>query len=170
MKSSTDALANMVVGKQTPLKRLESSGSQASGSQASGSQDNATVCQQAKEPLAMEDAKAKDKLLIKAEDALKTNAGMVFKAKKIVKALPPTVLAKMHCKHLEELKVAMEEYTAQLERITINGTMPDDSKPVSMAILKDLLKDNWACAKDLSQACIMARSLMPKKAKDMERA
>ena len=66
---------------------------------------------------------------------MKTNAGIIFKANNIVKALPPTVLAKMHCKHLEELKVAVEEYTAQLESITINGTMPDDSKPVSMAIL-----------------------------------
>ena len=52
--------------------------------------------------------------------------------------------------------------------ITINGTMPDDSKLVHMAILKDLLKDSWACTKDLSQACIMAQSLMPKKAKDIE--
>ena len=41
-------------------------------------------------------------------------------------------------------------------------------KPVSMALLKDLLKDSWACAKDLSQACITAQCLMPKKAKDIE--
>ena len=96
------------------------------------------------------------------------NACIIFKAKKLVKALPPTVLVKMHCKHLEELKVAMEEYTAQLESITINGTMLDESKPVSMAILKDLSKDSWACAKDLSQACLLAQSLMPKKVKDIE--
>ena len=56
----------------------------------------------------------------------------------------------------------MEQYTAHLESITINGTMPDDSRPVSMAVLKDLLKDNWACTKDLSQACTMAQALMPK--------
>jgi len=28
----------------------------------------------------------------------------------------------MNCKHLEELKVAVEEHTAQLESITINAT------------------------------------------------
>jgi hypothetical protein len=67
----------------------------------------------------------------------------------------------MHCIHLEELKVAVEKCSAQLESITINGTMPDDSTPVYMAILKDLLKDSLACTKDLSQACIMAQSLMP---------
>jgi hypothetical protein len=48
--------------------------------------------------------------------------------------------------------------------------MPDDSEPVTMAILKDLLKDSWACTKDLSQSCIMAQALMPKQAKDIERA
>jgi hypothetical protein len=47
------------------LKRLESSGSEASGSQASGSQAsasqaNATLCQQAKEQFAIEDAKEKE--------------------------------------------------------------------------------------------------------------
>ena len=62
--------------------------------------------------MAIEDANEKDKLLIKAEEAMKTNAGIISTAKKIVKALPPTVLAKMHCKHLEELKAAMKEYTA----------------------------------------------------------
>ena len=69
---------------------------------------------------------------------------------------------------MEELNVAVEEYTAQLESITINGRMPDESKPVSMVVLKDLLKDSWACTKDLSQACLMAQSLEPKKVKDIE--
>ena len=50
-------LAKMVAGKNTPLNRLESSGSQASGSHASASQANATLRQQAKEQLAIEDAK-----------------------------------------------------------------------------------------------------------------
>ena len=75
----------------------------------------------------------------------------------------------MHCKHLEELKVAMEEYTAQLKSITINGTMPDGSKPVAMAILKDLLKDSSDCTKDWPQGCLMAQSLKPNKGKDIER-
>ena len=108
-------------------------------------------------------------LRIKAEEAFRANDGIIFKAKKIIKALPPTVLAKVHCKHLEELKVAVGEYTAQLESITINGTIPGEPKPVSMAILKDLLKDSWACTKDLSQGCLMAQSLIPKKVKDIER-
>ena len=54
-KASNDAVANLVVAKKTPLKRLESSASQASGSQAIASQANATLCQQAKEQLAIED-------------------------------------------------------------------------------------------------------------------
>ena len=72
----------------------------------------------------------------------------------------------MHCKHLEELKVAVEQYTAQLESITINGTMPDDARPVSMAVLKNLLKDSRARTKDLTQACIVAQALMPKKVQE----
>ena len=46
--------------------------------------------------------------------------------------------------------------------------MPDDSKPVSMTILKDLFKDSRACTKDLSQACTMAQALMLKKAKAID--
>ena len=164
-KSFTDALTKMVVGKKTPLKRLESTGSQASGSQASGTHEPLQV-QQANEQLAMEDAKENDKLLIQAEEAARSNAAIICKAKKIVKALPPTVLAKMHCKHLDELKVAMEQHTAQLESITMNGTMPDDSGLVSMAILKDLLQESWANTKDLSKACIMAQALMPKRVQE----
>ena len=60
----------------------------------------------------------------------------------------------------------LEQYTAKLESITINGTMPDDSTPVSIAVLKDLLKESWACTKDLSQACIMAQALMPKRVQE----
>ena len=63
----------------------------------------------------------------------------------------------------------MEEYIAQLESITINGTITGESKPVPMAILKDLLKDSWGCTNDLSQGCLMAQSLMPKNVKDIER-
>ena len=44
--------------------------------------------------------------------------------------------------------------------------MPDGSKLVFMAILQDLLKDSWACTNDLSQACIMAQALMPKRAQE----
>ena len=64
---------------------------------------------------------------------------------------------------MEELKVAVENFTAQLESVTINGTLPDDTRPVSMATLKELLKDSWAYTKDLTQALIMAQPLMPKK-------
>ena len=58
VKSSADALAKLAAGKNTPLKRLESSasqssGSQASASQASASQANATLCQHAKEQVAI---------------------------------------------------------------------------------------------------------------------
>ena len=83
------------------------------------------------------------------QEAVRQMLECLFKAKKIIKALPPTAVAKMHCKHLEEFEVVVENYTAQLENITINGTMPDDSKPVSVAILKDLLKHTWASSKDL---------------------
>ena len=79
----------------------------------------------------------------------------------------------MHCHPLcRPIYIAntwVEECTAQLESITINGTMPDDTKPVYMAILRDLLKDGWECTKDLRQACLMAQSLMSKKVKDIER-
>ena len=160
-KASTNALAGMAAGRKALAKRLESSASVAIGSHASGSQDPVPTM---RNPLAIEDAREKAKLLIKAEEAYRGNAGIVFKAKKIMKALPATSLAKKHCLNLEELKVAVEGFTAQLESMTINCTMPDDPRPVSMATLKELLKDSWAYTKDLSQACLMAQALMPKKA------
>ena len=116
--------------------------------------------------MAIEDVKENHKLLIKAEEAVRRNAAIIFKAKKIVKVLPPTVLGKMHCKSMEELKVAMEKYSAQMESITINCAMPDDSRPVPLAIFKNQLKESWACTKDLSQACIMAQALMPKRVQE----
>ena len=142
-KASTNALADLAAGKKALPKRLESS-----ASQASGSQDPQPT---GRETLAIEDAKEKDKLLIKAEEAVRGNGGLVFKAKKIIRALPPTSLAKKHSEHLEELKAAVEKFTGQLESITINGTMPDECRPVSLATLKKLLKDSWAYTKDLSR-------------------
>lgn len=159
-KTSTNALSDMASARKKLPKRLESSGSNGSGSNATGSQEPVATMAP---PLAIEDAKEKDKLLIKAEEAVKGNVGIIFKAKKIMKALPTTPLAKKHCLNLEELKVAVETSTAQLENITINGTMLDDPKPVSMATLKELLKDSWASTKELSQACLMAQALMSKK-------
>ena len=73
-------------------------------------------------------------------------------------------MAKNHCANLEELKAAVEGFTGQLEGATINGSMPDDTRPVSVATLKELLKDSWAYTKDLSRACLMAQAYMPKKA------
>ena len=58
----------------------------------------------------------------------------------------------------------MEQYTAHLESINIYCKIPDDSRFVPMAVLKDLLKGSWACTKDLSQACIMSQALMSKRA------
>ena len=156
-KASNNALADIAAGKKGLPKRIESNASQASGSQDPVPQPRS------KEPLAIEDAKEKDKLLCKAEEAVKGNGGILFKAKKIIKTLPPTALGKKRCQHLEELKVAVENFTAQLESVTINGTLPDDTRPVSMATLKELLKDSWAYTKDLTQALIMAQPLMPKK-------
>ena len=160
-KASSNALADMAAGKRALPMRSESN------AQSSGSQEALpTVPKKEKELLPIEDAKEKDKLLIKAEEALKGNAGLILKAKKIMKALPATALAKKHSHHLEELKVAVENFNAKLENITIDGTLPEDSQPVSMATLKELLKDSWAHSKDLSQACIMAQALMPKKPQD----
>ena len=160
-KASSNALADMAAGKQALPMRSVSNATQGSGSQ----DPLPTVSKPVeKELLPIEDAKEKDKLLIKAEEALKGNASLILKAKKIIKALPATALAKKHCQNLEELKVAVESFSAKLENITIDGTLPEETQPVSMAILKDLLKDSWSHSKDLSQACVMAQTLMPKKA------
>ena len=75
-KSSTDALTKLAAGKKTPPKRLASTGSQASGSQASGTHEPLHV-QQAKDQLAIEDAKETDKLLIQAEEAVRSNVVMI---------------------------------------------------------------------------------------------
>jgi hypothetical protein len=117
-KASSNALADMAAGKQALPMRSVSSANQSSGSQ----DPLPTVSKPVeKELLPIEDAKEKDKLLIKAEEALKGNASLILKAKKIIKALPATALAKKHCQNLEELKVAVESFSAKLENITIDG-------------------------------------------------
>ena len=120
-------MAKLAAGKKTPLKRLESSGSQTSGSQASASQATATLRQQAKEQLAIEDAKEKDQLLIKAEEAVKGHCLPYIQGQEDTQCMATNCSGPMHCKHLEDLKVAVEEYTAQLESITINGTVTGES-------------------------------------------
>ena len=77
----------MAAGRKALPKRLESTGGVASGSHASGTQDPVATKHN---PLAIEDAKEKDKLHIKAEEAYRGNGAIVFKAKKIIKALPAT--------------------------------------------------------------------------------
>ena len=80
-KASTDALANMVAAKKTPLMHLESSASQASGRQTSGTHE-ALYVQQAKAQVAIEDAKEKGKLQINRQEAVMGNAGMICNTKK----------------------------------------------------------------------------------------
>ena len=156
LKASSNALADMAAGQKSAIRRLESN--------ASGSNEPLAPVPMPKEFLPIEDAKEKDKLLIKAEEAVKGNASRLLKARKILRTLPATALAKKHCQNLEEIKAAVEEFSAKLETIAIDVTLPGDPQPVPLATLKDLLKDSWAHSKDLSQARIMAQALMPKKA------
>jgi len=167
-KSSTDALAKLAPGKKTPLNRLESNGSQASGNQASASQSNGTLCQQAREQLAIDSAEEKDKLLSKAEQAMIPMLAL--------SAMP--IRQSRHCNPLFWQICTANTWRNQM--LQWRRTLPNWRASPSMAqfhmtpslrpwqILKDLLTDNWACAKDLSESCIMAQSLMPKKAQDIE--
>ena len=78
-----------------------------------------------KEFLPIEDAKEQDKLLIKKiEEAVKGNACLLLNAKKTTRTLPAIALAKKHCQNMDEIKAAVEELSAKLENITIDGTLP----------------------------------------------
>ena len=72
-------MAKLAGAKKTPLKRLESTASQASASQA-----NATLCQQANEQFAIEDAKEKGKLLTKAEEAVQKGLEQAMRDRTVV--------------------------------------------------------------------------------------
>ncbi len=95
-KSSAYALAKLAAGNKTPLKRIASTASPTRGSQARGAREPLNV-QQAKEHLAIVDAQNKQ-TANQCRGGSNGNAGIICNTNKIGKALPPTVLGKMHCK------------------------------------------------------------------------
>jgi hypothetical protein len=162
-KTTSNALADLAAGKLSkPLPMAEApSGRVASGTGSSGSQDKP----KSSAMLAIEDAQERDKLLIKAEEAIKGCVNVLFKAKKVITSLPATLLAKKHKEQVSELKTKVAELCEALESVTINGTLPGSDELVPLAKLKEMLKDLFSNSKQLAQACVMAQTLMPKPVK-----
>ena len=159
-KTSSNALADLAAGKlNKPLPMADApSGKAASGTGSTGSQDKPKGTAY----LAIEDAQERDRLLIKAEEAVKGCVNVLFKAKKVITTLPPTLLAKKHKEQVTELRANVAGMSEALESVTINGKLPGSDVQVPLGKLKEMLKDLFCNSKQLAQACVMAQTLMPK--------
>ena len=154
-------------------KALQAIASQASGpgqcpptlqpGQASGSGSNIPQPQPQKPPLALEDAKDKDKLMCKVEEAVKGCYALLLKASKVSAHLPATSMGNKHKASLTEFVDLIKEQETILKNITITGCMPMSNVPMDVRGLKTVLKDFQNCFNDLKQALDMATPLLKPK-------
>ena len=90
--------------------------------------------------MAIEDAKERDKLLCKAEEALKGSYILSLKLNKVVAQLPATILASTHKASLEKMDIVGKEQESQLRHISIHGALPGQSRFIGINELKNVLK------------------------------
>lgn len=132
-KTSDKALKNIVKQKQ-------------SGTGASASTDipppPAPVPIKGKAPaLALEDAKERDKIMLKLEEALKNAPHLILKARKVAVALPDNTMGKDQRKKVETQKESIDKWIAQLEHVSLYNSLPGETETIEVDKLKDMLKE-----------------------------
>lgn len=158
-KSSTKALQAMASG-QGQHKAL---GSDSSGS---GHPMPLPSVPQPQHTLAIEDAKEKDKLLTKVEEAVRGCNGLLLKAAKVIAQLPNSGLGNKHKSNLQEFVEVVREYEEKLKHITIHGMLPKSSTPIDVPALKRILKEFQSHFVDLKQSVDMAVPLLKSRPMD----
>jgi hypothetical protein len=132
MKASSKALQNIAAGKQLPSGSLGTPiTSNAASATGTGSPRKPFQASSKQSPaLAIEDAKERDKLLGKVEEALKGSYGLALRLSKAIAQLPATVLGSKHRGSLEEIDTVVKEQESLLKHIAITGTFPGKAGPL----------------------------------------
>jgi hypothetical protein len=141
----------------------------ASQSSGSGSGSGSAPTQAPAKPLAIEDAKEKDKLMIKVEEAYKGASQLLLKAAKTQAHLPTTGTGKKSKAMVAEAVSAVEAWEPKLKHLAIHGCWPGHSQPPVLAKLSDDLKDFAAAFDDLKQSLEMAAPLLKTKGNKEEK-
>ena len=113
-------------------------------------------------PLAIENAKERDKLLCKVEEALKGSYGLALNLSKVIAQLPATVLSSKHKGSRQEMDIVVSEQESRLEHIAINGALPGQSTAIGVHELKNVLESCQVHFDDLRKALDMAAPLLKK--------
>ena len=113
-------------------------------------------------PLAIENAKERDRLLCKVEEALKSSYGLALNLSKVIAQLPATVLGSKHKGSQEEMYIVVSEQESRLEHIAINGALPGQSTTIGVHELKNVLEPCQVHFDDLRKALDMAAPLLKK--------
>lgn len=141
----------------------QSSASGSGSGPGSGPSSSQLPAQAPAKPLAIEDAKEKDKLMIKVEEAYKGASQLLLKAAKTQAHLPTTGTGKKSKAMVAEAVSAVEAWEPKLKHLAIHGCWPGHSQPPMCAKLSDDLKDFAAAFDDLKQSLEMAAPLLKSK-------
>ena len=165
MKASSKSLQNIAAGSQLSSGTLESF-AMSNAANASGTRIPAKPVQASDKPwdppLAIEDAKERDRMLCKTEEALRGSYGLSLKLSKVITQLPATVLGSTHKASLEKMDIVGKEQESQLRHISIHGTLPGQSRLIGVNELKTLIKSFQLHFDDLKKAVEMAAPLLKK--------
>jgi len=119
-------------------------------------------------PLPIEDAKEKDKLMLKVEEATRGCSSLLLKAAKAQANLPTTGTGKRSKAMLAEAVGPVEIWEPKLKHLAIHGCWPGHSEAPAVPQLAQDLKDFQTAFDDLKQALEVAAPLL--KAKKDEKA
>lgn len=119
-------------------------------------------------PLPIEDAKEKDKLMLKVEEATRGCSTLLLKAAKAQANLPTTGTGKRSKAMLAEAVGPVEIWEPKLKHMAIHGCWPGHSEAPAVQQLSQDLKEFAAAFDDLKQALEVAAPLL--KAKKEEKA
>ena len=165
MKASSKALQNIAAGRELSSGSFGSSAvSSAASASGTGAPDKPVhpIGKAWGPPLAIEDAKERDKLLCKTEEALRGSYALSLRLSKVIAHLPGTVLGANHRSSLEKMETVGKEQESLLKHIAINGASPGQSKLIGVSELKNVLKSFQMHFDDLKKALEMASPLLKK--------
>ena len=110
--------------------------------------------------LALEDAKERDKVMLKVEEAVRGCGQVLLKSAKTLNHLPASGMGKRSKDMLVETMGPVQQFEDKLKYLTIHGTLPGESKVQSSESIKAILKDYQGYFNDLKQALDMASPLL----------
>ena len=110
--------------------------------------------------LALEDAKERDKVMLKVEEAVRGCGQVLLKSAKRLNHLPASGMGKRSKDMLVETMGPVQQFEDKLKYLTIHGTLPGESKVQSSESIKAILKDYQGYFNDLKQALDMASPLL----------